>query len=192
MATALTFRHGEEIDQRKAGVSILRRYWKQFAPRDVSEWSQRIANSGRYIVAAYVDDVIAGILEAMRLDIGGDPGRVPDTFQQLTADGTWRTHTDSGDTVMLVDLTIAPAFHGVGLFEALAQYARRSFESPSGLILTYSPLFLADKRYWVVQKHERLSAKLMRELRRSRPDLTMLVAGEQLIAEDVGIAVYTL
>jgi len=192
MTTSLTFRSGEEIDQREAGVSILRKYWEEFAPKDVSDWGQRIANSGRYIVAAYVDDVIAGILEAMRLDIGGDPGQVPDTFQELTADGTWRTHRDSGDTVMLVDLTIAPAFHGVGLFEALAQYARRRFESPSGLILTYSPLFLADKRYWVVQKHERLSAKLMRELRRSRPDLTMLVAGEQLIAEDVGIAVYTL
>src|SRR5262245_63191273 len=192
MATSLTFRHGEEIDQREAGVSILQKYWKQFAPRDVAEWGQRIANSGRYIVAAYVEDVIAGILEAMRLDIGGDPGRVPDTFQELTADGTWRTHRNSGDTVMLVDLTIAPAFHGVGLFEALARYARRSLESPSGLILTYSPLFLADRRYWVVQKHERLCAKLMRELRRSRADLTMIVGGERLIAEDVGIAVYTL
>src|SRR5262249_26316910 len=56
MSLLLTFRHGEEIDQREAGVSILRRYWKQFAPRDVSEWDQRIANSGHYIVAAYVGD----------------------------------------------------------------------------------------------------------------------------------------
>src|SRR5215813_9264950 len=191
MVTSLIFRHGEEIDQREAGLSILRSYWKQFAPRDVSEWGQRIANSGRYIVAAYVDDVIAGILEAMRLDIGGDPGQVPDTFQELTADGTWRTHRDSGDTVMLVDLTIAPAFHGVGLFEALAQYARRRFESPSGLILTYSPLFLTDRRYWVIQRHVRLGAKLTRELRRSRPGLTMTVDGQQVLAEDVGIAAYT-
>src|SRR5262249_54758612 len=104
METSLTFRHGEEIDQREAGVSILRRYWNQFAPRDAAEWGQRIANSGRYIVAAYVGEVIAGILEAMRLDIGGDPGKVPNTFQELTGDGTWRTHRDSGDTVMLVDL----------------------------------------------------------------------------------------
>src|SRR5262245_18376597 len=192
MTTSLRFHHGQEIDQREAGVNILRSYWQEFAPRDVSEWGQRIANAGHYIVDAYVGDVIAGILEAMRLDIGGDPGRVPDTFQELTADGTWRTHRHSGDTVMLVDLTIAPAFHGMGLFDAIAQYARRNFESPSGLILTYSPLFLADKRYWVVQKHERLGAKLMRELRRSRPDLTMIVGGEQLNAEDVGIAVYTL
>ena len=73
MTTSLTFRYGEEIDQCEAGVSILRRYWKQFAPRDVSEWGQRIANSGRYIVAAYVGGVIAGILEAIRLDIGKDP-----------------------------------------------------------------------------------------------------------------------
>jgi len=72
----------------------------------------------------------------------------------------------------------------------IAQYARRNFESPCGLILTYSPLFLADRRYWVVQKHERLGAKLMRELRRSRPDLTMMVGGERLVAEDVGIARY--
>jgi len=187
----LTFREGEEIDQREAGVSILQKYWRGFAPRDVCEWSQRIANSRGYIVAAYVGNVIAGILEAMRLDIGGDPHKVPATFQELTADGTWSTHTDSGDTVMLVDLTIAPAYHGVGLFEAMARYARKSFESPSGLILTYSPLFLADRRYWVVQKHERLGAKLTRELRRSRPGLIMTVAGELVLAEDVGITAYT-
>jgi hypothetical protein len=192
MQTSLTFRSGEEIDQREAGVRILQKYWKEFAPKDVSEWSQRIANSGRYMVAAYVGNVIAGILEAIRLDIEGNPDRVPATFQELTGDGTWSTHKDSGDTVMLVDLTIAPAFQGSGLFEAVAQYATRNFESPSGVILTYSPLFLADRRYWVVQKHERLGAKLIRELRRSRPNLTMIVSGERLIAEDVGIAAYTL
>ena len=190
--TSVTFRRGDEIDQREAGVSILQKYWKGFAPRDTWEWGQRIGNAGTYMVAAYVDNVIAGILEAMRLDIGGDPYQVPATFQELTADGTWSTHRDSGDTVILVDLTIAPAYHGVGLFEALAQYARRSLESPSGLILTYSPLFFADRRYWVVQKHERMGAKLTRELRRSRPDLTMMVGGEGLIAEDVGITAYTL
>ena len=189
--TSITFRRGDEIDQREAGVSILQKYWKGFAPRNACEWGQRIANSGSYMVAAYVDNVIAGILEAIRLDIGGDPYQVPATFQELTADGTWSTHRDSGDTVVLVDLTIAPAYHGVGLFEALAQYARRSFESPSGLILTYSPLFFADRRYWVVQKHERMGAKLTRELRRSRPGLTMMVGGEGLIAEDVGITAYT-
>ena|ERR1700674_2593047 len=192
METSLTFRRGEEIDQREAGVGILQKYWKAFAPRDVYEWSQRIANSGGYVVAAYVGNVIVGVLEAMRLDIGGDPYKVPATFQELTADGKWRTHRDSGDTVMLVDLTIAPDYHGVGLFEAFAQYARKSFESPSGVILTYSPLFLADKRYWVVHKHERLGAKLTRELPRSRPGLTMKVDGEQLIAEDVGITAYGL
>ena len=88
MQTSLTFRRGEEIDQREAGVKILQKYWKEFAPKDVSEWSQRIANSGRYMVAAYVDNVIVGILEAIRLDIEGDPDRVPATFQELTGDGT--------------------------------------------------------------------------------------------------------
>ena len=192
METSLKFRQGEHIDQRDAGVDILKKYWKAFAPRNVNEWGERIANSGGYVVAAYIGDVIAGVLEAMRLDIGGDPHRVPTTFQELTADGTWKTHSDSGDTVILVDLTIAPPVHGAGLFEAVAQYATRNFESPSGVILTYSPLFLADRRYWVIQKHERLGAKLIRELRRSGPNLTMIVAGERLIAEDVGIAEYTL
>src|SRR5262245_34391778 len=109
MGMPLAFRQGEEIDQREAGVSILQKYWKGFAPKDVSEWSQRIANSGGYIVAAYVGSVMAGILEAMRLEIRGDVHRVPATFQELTADGDWSTHRDSGDTVMLVDLTVAPA-----------------------------------------------------------------------------------
>src|SRR5262245_12150110 len=149
--TAVTFRCGEDIDQRESGVRILQKYWKEFAPQDACEWGQRIANSGRYIVAAYVGNVIAGILEGLRLQIGGDPERVPSTFQELTADGTCSNYSDSGDTLMLGDLTVAPAFHGVGLFEALAQYARRTFESPSGLILTYSPLFLTDRRYWVIQ-----------------------------------------
>jgi hypothetical protein len=188
--TSLTFRRGDEIDQREAGVGILQKYWKGFAPRDAGEWSQRIANSGNYMVAAYVDNVIAGILEALRLDLGGDPYNVPATFQELTADGTWTTHKNCGDTVVLVDLTIAPTFHGLGLFEALAHYASRSFESPSGLILTYSPLFRDDQKYWVVHKHERLGAKLTRELPRSRPGLTMMVGGERLIAEDVGIVAY--
>jgi len=190
--TSVTFRRGDEIDQREAGVHILQTYWKGFAPRDVCEWGQRIANSRGYVVAAYVGNAIAGILEALRLDIGGDPQQVPATFKALTANGTWSNHSDSGDTVMLVDLTIAPAYHGMGLFQALAQYARRSFQSPSGVILTYSPLFFADRRYWVVQKHERLGAKLTRELRRSRPGLTMMVGNERLIAEDVGITAYTI
>ncbi len=188
---SVTFRRGDEIDQREAGVSILQKYWKAFAPKDTRGWDQRIAKSGSHMVAAYVDNVIAGILEAIRLDIGGDPYKVPATFQDLTADGTWSTHKDSGDTVVLVDLTIAPAYHGVGLFEALAQYARKTFESPTGVILTYSPLFFADLRYWVVQKHERMGARLTRELQRSRPGLTMMVGGEKLMAEDVGITAYS-
>src|SRR5215813_9855968 len=112
---SVTFRSGNEIDQREAGVRILQKYWKEFAPKDAGEWSQRIANSGNHIVAAYVDNVIAGILEAIRINTGGDPYRVPATTQELTADGTWSTHRNSGDTVVLVDLTIASEYHGVGL-----------------------------------------------------------------------------
>ena len=189
--TSVTFRHGEDIDQREAGVSILQKYWKQFAPQDACEWGKRIANSSGYILAAYVGNVIAGILEGIRLHLGGDPLQVPSTFQELTANGTWSTHSDSGDTLVLVDLTIAPAFHGMGLFEAMAQYARRSLESPSGVVLTYSHLFLTDHRYWVIRRHERLGAKLTRELPRSRPGLAMTVDGQQVLAEDVGIAAYT-
>jgi hypothetical protein len=188
---SVTFRSGNEIDQREAGVRILQKYWKAFAPKNSADWSQRIANSSSHIVAAYVDDVIAGILEAIRIDTGGDPYHVPATFQELTADGTWSTHRNSGDTVVLVDLTVAPTYQGVGLFEALAHYARETFESPSGLILTYSPLFFSDRRYWVVQKHERLGARLITELRKARSGLTMIVGGEGVIAEDVGITAYT-
>src|SRR5438445_13454586 len=93
--TDVTFRRGTEIDQGEACVSILKRYWKAFAPRSVHEWSERIANSGSYIVAAYVGDVIAAVLEGMRLDLDGDQTRVPKTFQALTGDGTWLTHYHS-------------------------------------------------------------------------------------------------
>jgi hypothetical protein len=192
MEASLTFRRGEEIDQRETGVGILQRYWKGFAPKDVCAWGQRIANSGGYVIAAYVGDVIAGILEAMRIDVGGDPGRVPATFRELTADGSWSTHKESGDTVILVDLTVASAYRGVGIFEAFVAFARKTLESPSGVFLTYSPLFAAPKRYCVIQKHERLGARLVKELPRSRPGLTMIVAGEELVAEDVGIAAYEL
>lgn len=191
METPFTFRCGEEINQREAGVSVLQKYWKAFAPGNARDWGQRIANSRGHIAAAYAGNVIAGILEGMRIDTGGDPLRVPSTFNELTAGGTWTTHNDSGDTLILVDLTIAPSYHGSGLFEAFVQFARKSFESPSGVILTYSPLFPAQNRYWVVRKHERLGARLMRELARSRPGLTMTVAGEELVAEDVGITSYT-
>jgi hypothetical protein len=192
LQTSVTFRCGEEIDQRETGVGILQKYWKAFAPKDVYEWGQRIANSGGYVVAAYIGNAIVGILEAMRLDIGGNPHKVATTFWELTADGTWSTHKHSGDTVMLVDLTIAPDYHGSGLFETFVRFARKSFQSPSGVMFTYSPLFPAPNRYWVVRKHERLGAKLTRELPRSRPGLTMTVGGEELMAEDVGLTVYTL
>src|SRR5438876_8921147 len=62
----VTFRHGEDIDQREAGVRILQKYWKAFAPRDADHWSERISNSGGYVVAAYVGNAIAAILEGMR------------------------------------------------------------------------------------------------------------------------------
>jgi hypothetical protein len=192
MQTTLRFRCGEHIDQRAAGVGILQKYWKAFAPKNASDWGQRITNSGGYIVAAYIGNVIAGILEGMRLDISGDPSKVPTTFEELTADGTWANHNRFGDTVILVDLTIAPEYHGAGLFEAFVSFARKTFQSPSGMILTYSPLFSPENRYWVVNKHERVGARLARELVRSRPGLTMTVGGKELMAEDVGIAAYTL
>jgi hypothetical protein len=192
MQTSVTFRRGEQISQLEAGVRILQKYWKEFAPKDAYEWSRRITNSGGYIVAAYVGDVIAGILEGMKLDVGGDSSRVPTTFQELTANGTWSTHRASGDTVMLVDLTIAPEFHGAGIFEAFITFAKKTFASPSGAILTYSPLFLPQNRYWVVNKHERFGAELKMELPRSRPGLKMIVVGEELMAEDVGIMAYGL
>jgi hypothetical protein len=190
MQTSVTFRCGQEIDQREAGLNILRKYWKEFAPADVHQWSKRITSAGSYIVAAYVGNVIAGILEGLKLDLHGNPADIPTTFQELTADGTWSTHRAYGDTVVLVDLTIAPEYHGAGLFEALVAFARRNFLSPSGVILTYSPLFLAERRYWVVRKHEHYGAKLMMELPRSRPGLSMIVAGQELPAEDVGITAY--
>jgi hypothetical protein len=93
---------------------------------------------------------------------------------------------------VLVDLTIVPSYHGSGLFEAFVRFARKSLESPSGVILTYSPLFRDAHRYWVIRKHERLGAKLLRELPGSRPGLTMTVGGEEVMAEDVGITAYSL
>jgi hypothetical protein len=81
----------------------------------------------RIHLAAYVGNVIAGILEGIRLHLGGDPLQVPSTFHELTANGTWSTHSNSGDTLMLVDLTIAPAFHGVGLFEAFGTVRQKNF-----------------------------------------------------------------
>jgi hypothetical protein len=192
MLTSVRFRCGDEIDQREAGVNILKMHWKEFAPKDTQRWGQRIANSGGYIVAAYVGDVIAGILEGMRLNLGGTPSKIPTTFRELTADGTWSNHQQSGDTVVLVDLTIAPEYRGTGLFEVFLSLARKTFQSPSGRILTYSPLFQTEDRYSVVRRHEQFGGKLASELPRSRPGLTMPVGGHELLAEDVGVAVYTL
>jgi hypothetical protein len=192
MQNSFTFRQSEEIDQREAGLYILQKYWKTFAPRDICQWEQRIRNSRGHIVAAYVGNVIAGVLEAMRLDIGGNPFSVPTTFEELTAHGTWASHNESGDTVMLVDLTIAPQYQGIGLFEGFVRFATKQFESPSGVILTYSPLFGGDKRYGVVGKHQHLGATMTRELIRSRPGLVMTVAEEESTAEDVGIMSYSL
>jgi hypothetical protein len=92
---------------------------------------------------------------------------------------------------VLVDLTIAPEYHGAGLFEALVAFARRNFLSPSGVMLTYSPLFPAERRYWVVRKHEHFGARLVMEFSKSRPGLSMMVAGKELLAEDVGITAYS-
>jgi hypothetical protein len=59
-------------------------------------------------------------------------------------------------------------------------------------MLTYSPLFPAERRYWVVRKHEHFGARLVLEFSKSRPGLSMTVAGQELLAEDVGITVYKL
>ena len=48
----VAFRCGDDIDQREAGVRLLQKYWKTFAPKDVLEWGQRIANSDGYIANA--------------------------------------------------------------------------------------------------------------------------------------------
>ena len=191
MPGIFSFRAGEQIGQRETGLSLLQKYWKTFAPRDIHEFNQRIRNSEDCMIAAYDGDVLAGLLEAMRLDIGGNPQAVPSTFNELTGGGTWSTHKASGDTVMLVDLTIAPRYHGAGLFEAFVEFAGRSLHSACGVVLTYSPLFPGIHRYWVTHKHEHLGARLSREMRWARPGLTMNVAGEEVSAEDVGIMAYS-
>src|SRR5262249_56346578 len=99
---------GKEIDQRRDGLTILQKYWKTFAPADAHQWGQRIANAGGHIVAAYVGNVIAGILEGLKLDLFGNPANIPATFQELTADGTWSTHKPYCATTFLIALTIAP------------------------------------------------------------------------------------
>jgi hypothetical protein len=83
LMTSVTFRRGDQIDQREAGVSILQKYWKGFAPKDVSEWGLRIANSGGYVVAAYIGDAIAGILEAMSWMSMGIPSKFQPPSRRL-------------------------------------------------------------------------------------------------------------
>src|SRR5262245_48297383 len=119
----ISFSCGDEIHHLEEGLNLLKKCWKAFAPTDMHAWEQRISNSGGYIAAAYLGGAIAGMLEGIRLDLGGKPSSVPPTFQELTANGTWKNHNPDGDTLVLVDLTVAPECRGAGLFEAFVRFA---------------------------------------------------------------------
>ncbi|HLC76568.1 MAG TPA: hypothetical protein VJH04_00015 [archaeon] len=155
----LFYRYGERITNRPSVVEILCE-WESYAP-DNNQFDTRIGNAGEYITAAYVLGDPAVVLETIALDISRAE-EMPPTFEELTGNGTWKTHKPGGKTVVLVDLTTAPPLRGNEYANRVRHHAIERCWNLYEHIMTFSPV--SAKNF-----HMNAGAYVARELPNSRP-----------------------
>ena len=161
--TLLDFRDAYSLTEEQILFEMLQKDWNGFAPVDIEQFLARLDNSRGAIRAGYNGDLPACIVEALMTDTHGDPYKIADDYQKLTGDGTWLTHRPSGDTALLVDLTVDQRWRGMGFADQMIEYCRRAFiEYPH--MLTFSP----DNG--IAQKmHEKHGARAVRTIENARP-----------------------
>jgi hypothetical protein len=114
-------------------LAILLPKWQDTDPY-LDDFSAVMRNAGDDILVRVADSVIDGVLRTKCIRTGGDPRRVPVTFEQLVGP-YWSRRDPNADTRILVDLTKLDGASGVA--KTLVESALDRFQEPN--LWTFSP-----------------------------------------------------
>ena len=114
-------------------LAILLPKWQDTDPY-FDDFVTVMRNAGDDILVRVVDGRIDGVLRTKCIRAGGDPGRVPATFEQLVGP-YWSRRDPNPDTRILVDLTKLDGASGVA--KTLVASALDLFHEPN--LGTFSP-----------------------------------------------------
>jgi hypothetical protein len=114
-------------------LAILLPKWQDTDPY-LDDISAVMRNAGDDILVRVADNRIDGVLRTKCIRTGGDPGRVPATFEQLVG-LYWSRRDPNPDTRILVDLTKLDGVSGVA--KTLVESALDRFQEPN--LWTFSP-----------------------------------------------------
>jgi len=114
-------------------LAILLPKWQDTDPY-LDDFSAVMRNAGDDILVRVADGVIDGVLRTKCIRTGGDPRRVPGTFEQLVGP-YWSRRDPNPDTRILVDLTKLDGASGVA--KTLVESALDRFQEPN--LWTFSP-----------------------------------------------------
>lgn len=121
----LNYEFGRDISNRQGFVDFHRRYWtsnpdpqgigEKYTFQHVYDLSQRITRANNGFANATYDGSIAVALESTCLHTNGSPLEIPHTWGELTADGTWSTYDQTGNTVVLITFTVERELRNVAV-----------------------------------------------------------------------------
>ncbi len=114
-------------------LAILLPQWRDTDPY-LDDIADVIRHAGDDILVRIADGRIDGVLRTKCIRTGGDPRRVPATFEQLVGP-YWSRRDENPDTRILVDLTKLDGVSGVA--KTLIAAARDRFQEPN--LGTFSP-----------------------------------------------------
>jgi hypothetical protein len=132
---AVTVVRGSELHPRDFPdlLAILLPKWQDTDPY-LDDFVTVMRNAGDDILVRVVDGRIDGVLRTKRISAGGDPRRVPATFEQLVGP-YWSRRDPNADTRILVDVTKLDGSSGVA--KTLVASALDRFHEPN--LGTFSP-----------------------------------------------------
>ncbi len=149
---------------KKIFLEILQNAWKDYAPRDTEQFEIRIKNSRGAIIGAFYKGKASAVVEPLFLNTAGDAENVPADFFSLTGNGDWSTHKADSDSVILVDLTVDPRMHGLGIANSIIEHAKALYWDTHH-VMTYSPETAESL-------HKRHGAYPARRIENGRPNFT--------------------
>ena len=114
-------------------LAILLPKWQDTDPY-LDDIATVMCNAGDDILVRVADERIDGVLRTKCIRAGGDPSRVPATFEQLVGP-YWSRRDPNPDTRILVDLTKLEGASGVA--KTLVAAALDRFQEPN--LWTFSP-----------------------------------------------------
>ena len=140
-------------------AEILAILWPQWQDTDpyLDDIMTVMRNAGNDILVRVADGRIDGVLRTKCIRAGGDPARVPATFEQLVGP-YWSRRDPNPDTRILVDLTKRDGASGVA--KSLVASALERFQEPN--VATFSPENAVDL-------HTRFGARAVRGIPAGRP-----------------------